>query len=136
MPIVPWSTMALGIPTSVQTKSTARRTRWKAHVRAAAQADWPQLDPPLAQPLQLKITYFHLGTPLDVDNMIKPIQDALIGIAYDDDKRISDVHGSLRDLTGPFRLQGLTPLLARGFMSQGPFVYIQIEEPPNLEVLP
>ena len=84
----------------------------------------------------VKITFFHNEAPLDVDNMIKPIQDALIGIVYDDDKRVHDVTSSVRDLAGAFHLSGLTAALAEGFLSQGPFVHIRVEEPPNTEVLP
>jgi hypothetical protein len=41
----------------------------------------------LTDKLQIQITCFHdSATPLDADNMLKPIQDALIGIVYDDDR--------------------------------------------------
>lgn len=105
-------------------------------MNAAARALWPTSDPPRTSPVMVKITFFHNEAPLDVDNMIKPIQDALIGIVYDDDKRVHDVTSSVRDLAGAFRLSGLTAALAEGFLSQGPFVHIRVEEPPNTEVLP
>jgi len=135
MPSLPWDVAVLGIPASVQ-GSSARRQQWKAAVSTAALAAWPSGDPPLARPVQFKVTYFHQGAPLDVDNMIKPIQDALIGIVYDDDKWIVDTHGSKRDLTGLYRLVGMTPALAHGFTSKGPFVHVRIDEPPNMQELP
>ena len=135
MPNLPWDVCVLGVPASLQ-GSSSRRHRWKTEVATAARAAWPGADPPLVRPLRVKITYFHNAAPLDVDNMIKPIQDALIGIVYDDDKRVHDVSGSLRDLSGSFQLDRLTEALATGFLSKGPFVHIHIEEPPNMEVLP
>ncbi len=80
MPILPWDMVVLGIPASMQTKSRSRKERWKAEVAAAAVSAWPESEPPLTQPLKITITFFHIDAPLDADNMLKPIQDALIGI--------------------------------------------------------
>lgn len=103
---------------------------------SAARAAWPSSDPPLTGRLQVNITYFHVDAPLDTDNMLKPIQDALIGIVYDDDKQVVDVHGAVRDVTAPFRVFGLTAAQAKGFMSGGPFVHIRIGDPPDEQELP
>ena len=97
MAILPWDCVVLGIPKSVQAKA-ASITRWKADVRAAAVAAWPDGDPPLTDEVQIHVTFYHDGAPLDVDNMLKPIQDALCGVVYEDDKQLSDTHGHLRDL--------------------------------------
>lgn len=136
MPDLPWDMVVLGVPASVQTKSRSRRARWKADVVTAAQAAWPVGDPPLTHRLQVKITFFHLDAPLDVDNMLKPIQDALIGIVYDDDKQVIDVHGSVRDVKAPYRVFGMTEALARGFGASSPFVHIRVDEAPDEQELP
>jgi hypothetical protein len=44
MAILPWDCVVLGIPKSVQAKA-ASIARWKAEVRAAAVAAWPDGDP-------------------------------------------------------------------------------------------
>lgn len=131
---LPWDCVVLGIPKSVQAKATSIQ-RWKAAVRAAAQAAWPSVWP-LDQEMQIHVTYFHDGAPLDVDNMLKPIQDALCGVVYKDDKQLTDTHGHLRDLNAQYRVRGLTPAQAHGFMSNGPFVHIRIELPSPLGELP
>lgn len=136
MPELPWDMVVLGVPASVQAKSSSRKHRWKAEVSSAARAAWPVSDPPLTQQLQAKVTFFHVDAPLDADNMLKPIQDSLIGIVYDDDKQVVDVHGSVRDVQGAFRVFGMTEALAEGFMSGGPFVHIRIEEAPDQQELP
>lgn len=84
----------------------------------------------------MRLTYFHEEAPLDVDNMIKPIQDALIGISFIDDSQVRDVQASLRDLNGTYLMRGIGRALAEGFMSNEPFVHIRIETAKNPKELP
>ncbi|MET8364102.1 RusA family crossover junction endodeoxyribonuclease [Micromonospora sp. NPDC005194] len=107
------------------------RARWKADVSAAALASWPAGGQPLQGKLQIHVTCYHdSAPPLDVDNMLKPIQDALIGIVYVDDGQLVDCHGHLRDVNAQYGVRGMTPAQAHGFVSNGPFVHIRIESPP------
>lgn len=62
-PPLPWDFVVLGVPVSVQAKSTTR-ARWKAQVKAAAAAAWPTGEPPLEHKAQLHITYYHESAPL------------------------------------------------------------------------
>jgi crossover junction endodeoxyribonuclease RusA len=107
-----------------------------AWVRLAAAARWPHGEPPLDSEVQLGLTYFHDSAPLDMDNMIKPIQDALIGLVYADDRQVASVISSRRDLDGSFRLNRLSPALAEGFLSRGPFVHVRVESRPDPQELP
>lgn len=132
---LPWDFVVIGVPASSQ-GSSRRRASWKATVAAAARAAWPMEEPPLACDLQIQITFFHEDAPLDVDNMLKPIQDALIGIVYDDDKQITDTHGGRRNLNSAFRVRGVSPALASGFVGGEPFVHVRLSLPPNSEELP
>lgn len=81
--------------------------------------------------VEIRIVYFHDEAPLDVDNMIKPIQDALCGVVYADDSQVADTHGSRRDLNGKYQLRGLTSALAEGFLTGGPFVHIKVTPAPD-----
>ncbi|MFH8609131.1 RusA family crossover junction endodeoxyribonuclease [Streptomyces sp. NPDC018029] len=135
MPDLPWDVVVLGVPASVQ-GSSSRRRRWKAEVANAALAAWPANDPPLTHKVLATITFFHVDAPLDTDNMLKPIQDALNGIVYVDDAQITDIRAGVRDVKKPFRVFGLSEALANGFMSGGPFVHIKIENPPDEQELP
>jgi hypothetical protein len=131
----PWDFVVLGVPVSVQAKKVSIR-RWKQMVQAAAQAAWPVGDPPLDFKMQLHVTYYHDGAPLDVDNMLKPIQDALCGVVYVDDNQLTDTHGHLRDLNEPYIVRGMTLAVATGFSSGDPFVHIRAEMPSPAGVLP
>lgn len=52
----------------------------------------PEQDQLLNGPLRLRIDYsFQETTDLDTDNIIKPIQDALEALIYEDDKTVVDV---------------------------------------------
>lgn len=82
------------------------------------------------------MTFYHDGAPPDVDNMLKPIQDALCGLVYADDKLLTDTHGHIRDLNGHYLVRGITPAQARGFSSGQPFVHIRIETPGATWELP
>jgi crossover junction endodeoxyribonuclease RusA len=130
VPQLPWDVAIIGTPISTQAKRVSR-ARWIQTVAAAARAVWPAGEAPLTGNLQITITCFHdSAPPLDADNMIKPIQDALTGIVYVDDRQITDTRGRLRDLNGEFRVRGLTPEEAKGFSSNQPFVHITIDLPP------
>jgi len=68
--------------------------------------------------------------------MLKPIQDALIGIVYLDDGQLIDIHGYLRDVNAQYEVRGMTPAQADGFVSNKAFVHIRLELPPSAGRLP
>ncbi len=132
---MPWECVILGIPVSVNTRNKVKKQRWRDAVQAAARAEWPDGEAPLACKLTIHITYYHDRAPLDVDNMMKPIQDALNGIVYVDDKLLTDRHSHLRDLNDAYRVRGLSRAQAEGFMADTPFVHIRIEaSSPTVEL--
>jgi hypothetical protein len=133
---LPWDFVVFGVPVSVQSKNSRSKTRWKTKVATAAQTAWPEDAPPLLEKLQIHITYFHDTAPLDVDNMLKLIQDALCGILCDDDDQIADIHGHIRDINGAYKIRGITTALAAGFSAGGPFVHVRVELPGDDEELP
>ena len=133
---LPWDCVVLGVPISVQARRRASVQRWKSLVRVSAATWWPPDTAPLDCEVQIHVTFYHDGAPLDVDNMLKPIQDALCGLVYADDKLLTDTHGHLRDLNGHYLVRGITPAQARGFSSGQPFVHIRIETPGALWELP
>ncbi|WP_420612536.1 RusA family crossover junction endodeoxyribonuclease [Candidatus Spongiisocius sp.] len=81
-----------GTPRSHSAKS---RPHWQGQVKAAV----PPKVELLSGPLRLRIDFFFRGqTDLDTDNIIKPIQDALEKVIYDNDKTIVDVCSRKIDL--------------------------------------
>jgi hypothetical protein len=72
---------------------------------------------------------------IDHDNMIKPIQDALSGLIYNDDRQIIDARTRKTNIGGRFRLRRLSAVYARAFGGGREFVFIRIEEAPSHEEL-
>ena len=83
----------------------------------------------------LQITYFYDSVAIDVDNIVKPIQDAIIGLAYIDDDQVTDVLVRKRNLSGNFKVENMTSTLAEGFSSGNEFLHIVVIEAPDQEVL-
>lgn len=123
-----------GPPISQQAKG-ASKARWKAKVHSAAQAVWPAGKAPMADPVLVKVTYYYEGARLDVDNMVKPILDALNGLVYVDDAQVCDFIARGRDINGSFRVRGLSPHLATAFAKGSEFVHVQIADPPDQQDL-
>lgn len=124
-----------GPPISQQTKNRQRLRQWKDEVRAAAAAALPKGFSPVNRAVLLKASFYFTGAPLDTDNMVKPIQDALEGLIYVNDRLVTDVHACKRSLDGSFRVRGMSPILAQGFISGRDFLHIVIEEAPDPEVM-
>jgi Holliday junction resolvase RusA-like endonuclease len=76
-------------PASAQKRG--KKQRYQQEIRDAAISETGGAKLPLFNgELYVRITYFHAKkTGLDVDNIPKPILDALIGIVYDNDSQIS-----------------------------------------------
>ena len=121
-----------GPPISLQGKP-ASRTRWKQRVRDAAVAQWPVGQLPYDQSLRVTIVYYYEGDALDVDNMAKPILDALNDVIYVDDAQVTDCITTKRNIDGAFRVKGMSLVLAAGFCSGKEFLHVKIENAPNHE---
>src|SRR5438045_4147358 len=86
-------------PLSLQTKSRANLQAWKAYVTAQAQRRW-QGTTVSSGDIELFLVYMFDLAPPDTDNIVKPIQDALVGLVFSDDSLVSDVQSHRRSLFG------------------------------------
>jgi crossover junction endodeoxyribonuclease RusA len=131
--MLPFEFVVDGPPVSQQANDPTRLPPWRAQVRAAAAERWPIADEPIAESIQILVTYFHEGEAirLDNDNMVKPIQDALAGLIYIDDRQITDTKVRKTSLDGSFRVRGMSPVLAEAFLRNREFLYIRITSPPD-----
>jgi crossover junction endodeoxyribonuclease RusA len=124
-----------GPPVSQQIRRRERLREWQTKVRQEAERYWSPGMNPSDGLIMLQIFYFYDSVKIDVDNIIKPIQDALIGLAYMDDDQITDVIARRRDLYEDFNTDNITPLLVEGFARNNEFLYVLITNAPNQEVL-
>jgi len=125
-----------GPPLSQQTRNPSRLREWKEYVRSEAAKLW-RADEPYGGALKLTVVYYHerQSVLIDHDNMIKPIQDALAGLVYRNDRQITDAQTRKTNVDGRFRIRHLSPIYARAFAGGKEFIYIRIEEAPSHEEL-
>lgn len=125
-----------GPPLSQQTRKPARLREWKEYVRNEAARIWDR-EAPFNGSLKLTVVYYHErdSVLIDHDNMVKPIQDALAGLVYNNDRQITDSQTRKTTINGRFRVRHLSPTYARAFAQGKEFIYIRIEEAPNHEEL-
>ena len=83
--------------------------------------------------LQLTLVYLSDVSPPDTDNIVKPIQDALVGLVFSDDALISDVESHRRALNSTFDLTQLPQLVLAGIASGQECVYVRVSSSRPLE---
>jgi crossover junction endodeoxyribonuclease RusA len=119
-------------PVSLQTKNRSNLQAWKNYVQTEAAITWLG-EAYSAQDIQLTLVYLYDRDPVDIDNIIKPIQDALVGLIYEDDVLITDVDAHRRPLTGTFDLTRCPSLLIQGLVSGEECVYVRVCTPRLME---
>jgi Holliday junction resolvase RusA-like endonuclease len=124
-----------GRPVSQQARRKQRLKDWISYVRGEAEKYWTAGHTQADGPIRITIAFFFDEVALDADNVVKPIQDALKGLAYEDDSLISDVVCRRRNLRGTFRLDELPGTLTAGFEVGGEFVYVRIDDAPDQETV-
>lgn len=119
-------------PVSSQTKNRSNLQAWKTYVHTEAAINWSGISYSV-QDIQLTLVYLYDRDPVDIDNIIKPIQDALVGLIYEDDVLITDVDAHRRSLTGTFDLTQFPSLLIQGVVSGKECVYVRVCTPRPME---
>ena len=131
--MIPFDFIVEGPPVSQQTRRKERLRAWKQIVRQAAEHYWNTADMPSDDQLSIEVTNFYETAAPDVDNIVKPIQDALIGLVYHDDNQITDCNTRKRKIDGAFRVKGLSRALADGFVQYKDFVHVKVYLSGNFE---
>lgn len=120
-------------PVSLQTKHRANLQKWKAFVAAEAGKAWPANAQPFDGDLRVTLVYLAANDSADVDNIIKPIQDALVGMVYQDDFAVCDVDCHRRFLSEPIDVTDLPLLLQQGVAQASECVYVRVSDASDLK---
>jgi crossover junction endodeoxyribonuclease RusA len=125
-----------GPPVSYQATDRARLKAWQAAVKFEAMKVWAM--PPLTGKLRFLLINFHDGEdpPMDDDNMVKPIRDALNKIVYDDDRQIRYSETIQVRIDDPFKIRRGSRTLFDAFSRGDEFLYVRIEDAPPVIQLP
>ncbi|MFX1680370.1 RusA family crossover junction endodeoxyribonuclease [Mitsuaria sp. CC2] len=119
-------------PVSHQAKNKDHKEAWRDYVYGRAMQAWP------ANPLidcHLKFTMVYLADDPragDINNFVKPVQDALCALIYADDAMVLDVSAHMRSLTVPNSIAGIPRLLAQAIIDGEPCVYVAISDSRDL----
>jgi crossover junction endodeoxyribonuclease RusA len=120
-------------PVSLQARSRANLQAWKNFVCEEAKKVWDINLPPVSSPpLRFSIVYLCDSSPADIDNIIKPIQDALVGLVFEDDFLISDVDSHRRFLADSIDITDLPPLLRDAVEMGRECVYVRVSDAEDL----
>ena len=123
-------------PVSQQTRRRDRLREWKEFVKSEAQRYRTSSDLNVGSPVCITLVYLYNEAALDVDNILKPIQDALIGLVFSDDFLVTDAICRRRQLGGVFDLSRASSVLIEGFEYGNEFVYVHIAGAPPQDQLP
>jgi crossover junction endodeoxyribonuclease RusA len=106
-----------------------RRGRWIAKIRQEVGRRWLAADPP-GGPVMVALTYFYDDGSPDVDNLAKPVLDALNGLVFIDDEQVTDLLVRKRNLSGRLTVDDATPIMAAGFDLGSPFLHVVVRAAP------
>lgn len=116
-----------GPPVSQQANKRARRREWRNAVRVAAENEWDSSSP-ITGPVAVTISYIYEHTSLDIDNVPKPILDALKELVYPDDDQVFDLVCHKRSSRGRMlALPEATSMLRHYARSRGEFVHVLVD---------
>jgi len=129
--MIPFDFLVPKRPLSYQAKDGAHKAQWKEFVYGRAYATWKGL--PVSQEyLRFCLVYLCEDDPPDINNIIKPVQDALNGLVYCDDNLVIDVQGHLRMVGDLIDVTGLPRLLQDAIVGGVDCVYVRIDESKSL----
>ncbi len=130
---IPFEFVIGGPVVSQQARSRQRRETWKQDVQQAARERWTGVGP-IGSMVAVTITYFFEEVELDVDNIPKPILDALKGVVFSDDEQVSDLLCRKRDLSADLLIRNPSAELMGYLRNLRQVVHIQVSDARSLEV--
>ncbi len=131
----PLEFLVSGTPVSAQTARAESREAWKAKVKAASANVIPS--PHFASDQRMAVTLYYLPEkPMvgDIDNIIKPVLDALSRHLYLDDRQVERVVVQKFEPGSGYQFKKPTATLARA-LTHRPVLYVRISNDPFEELI-
>jgi crossover junction endodeoxyribonuclease RusA len=119
-------------PLSLQAADRPNFQAYKNYVRTLASLAW---DRPQVTAGQLNVSIVFLcdeRAPIDVDNIIKPIQDAMNAVVYRDDVLVTDTDSHRRYLQTAIDLTDCPPALIEMLVAGDEGVYVRVRNAREL----
>lgn len=112
-------------PVSFQTTDRNNLRLWKEFVYGYSFREWQNL-PIINQYLRFSVVFLCDESPPDINNVIKPIEDALCGLVYPDDNCVMSVDGHTRFFNEPVDIDILPDILTNANFAGNECTYIKI----------
>jgi crossover junction endodeoxyribonuclease RusA len=125
-----------GSAISHRSRNKVLLANWRQTVSLAAAQAWGDREP-LEIPLKITASYHHekKSIRIDTDNLVQPIQNALIGLIYQDDRWITDTVVRKTSINGLFYVRGASMVLLGAFSKGETFVHIVVDHAPDHAIL-
>jgi crossover junction endodeoxyribonuclease RusA len=133
--MLPFEFVIEGPPVSQQTRRRARRQAWVDEVRRRAISRWPAEEPPVTGMIRIEITHIFAGVAGDLDNLAKPVLDALKALVYEDDRQVTDLTVRKRDLTRGLRAEVTWPQFLDALNRGREFLHVLVQAAPDQEII-
>lgn len=124
-----------GTPVSLQAKRAQAREEWKNLVKESSNLAIPV--PHFASDHGMAVTLYYLPEERmqgDLDNIVKPIVDALSGHIYIDDHQVERILVQKFEPGNVFDFNEPSAMLAEALGGRRPVVYVRISDDPNEEL--
>ena len=125
-----------GTPVSLQAKRAASRDEWKGRIRTASKTAIP--NPHFASDERMAVTLFYLpDEPMqgDIDNIIKPILDALSQHIYLDDNQVERILVQKFEPGNVFSFQQPTDTFLMALNGKKPVLYVRVSNNPTEDIV-
>ncbi len=132
MPL-PFEFVIDGPPVSQQARRRELIREWKEEVERVARLQW-DTTPPFDGQVMVTISYFFENVLLDVDNIPKPVLDALHGLVYADDSLVTDLLCRKRSMEETLRIQNPSQLLLEMHAKSRQFLHVCVVEALTQEI--
>lgn len=124
-----------GTPVSLQAKRAASKNQWKERVRNASSEVLPEAHFASEERLSVTILHFPDGQMQgDIDNIVKPILDALSQYIYIDDRQVDRVLVQKFEVGRVFEFEEPTTKFASAIGGMRPLTYIRVSDNPFEEL--
>jgi crossover junction endodeoxyribonuclease RusA len=127
----PLEFLVQGTPVSLQAKRPQSLVDWKALIVSAVQPLLPENHFLSANPLAITLFYFPPSrTQGDIDNIVKPILDAMTRRVYMDDNQFHRVLVQKFEPGGIFQFASPSETLAGAIEGTKPILYVRLSDDP------
>lgn len=133
--IFPIEFVVTGEAVSMQNKGGRGLQAWKALFTQACEQKRPQNAFLSEKPLSVLIFHFPDGEMKpDIDNIIKPILDAMIGVIYRDDSIVERVTAQKFETGRLAKWSNPSTTLFGAISGQKPLTYVKVSEEPHEDI--